>query len=104
MLFRKFFTVVMFLVMLPLLSACDDLHPSSEDKRPPVVPGTPGSSVGQLAPNFSLFDTLNNTVTPVPDELVGADGVVLYFTMWCPICDSHMSHMRCRISSLYTRT
>jgi hypothetical protein len=22
------------------------------------------------------------------------DGVVLYFTMWCPTCDSHMSHMR----------
>ncbi len=22
------------------------------------------------------------------------DGVVLYFTMWCPICDSHMGHIR----------
>jgi len=30
-------------------------------------------------------------------ELVETDGIVLYFTMWCPICDSHMSHMRARI-------
>ena len=30
-------------------------------------------------------------------ELSGADGIVLYFTMWCPICDSHMSHLRTQV-------
>ena len=57
---------------------------------------TIGPNVGQIAPDFSLFDTLNNLVT-MSTELVGSDGLVLYFTMWCPICNSHMSHMRSEI-------
>jgi len=26
-------------------------------------------------------------------ELVGADGIVLYFTMWCPLCNLHTDDM-----------
>jgi len=80
-------------VFMHVLSACDDLSPSSSDNRLQVVPGSIGYNVGQVAPDFALFDTLDNSVS-LSAELVGADGVVLYFTMWCPICDSHMSHMR----------
>jgi peroxiredoxin len=79
-----------------LLTGCDDLNPSSEDKRTPAESGTIGPNVGQTAPDFSLFDTLGNPVT-MSAELVDADGIVMYFTMWCPICDSHMSHMRSRV-------
>ena len=92
MLFRSFLVLIFAL----MLSGCGDLNPSSADLRPPVEPGTIGPAVGQIAPDFALFDTLNNPVS-LTTELVSADAVVLYFTMWCPICDSHMSHMRANI-------
>ncbi len=71
----------------------DDLIPSSEDKRPEIQIGSSGSQPGQLAPDFTVVDSKNNSHT-LTDELALSDGVVLYFTMWCPICDSHMDHIR----------
>jgi peroxiredoxin len=41
----------------------------------------------------TLPDSLGNAVT-LSSVVPAAKGVVLYFTMWCPVCDSHMSHMR----------
>ncbi len=85
-----------------LLMGCqeivDDLAPSNNDKRPTVSLGSTGSEPGQLAPEFTVVDTRNNSYT-LSDELLQADGVVLYFTMWCPICDSHMSHIRSHLLS-----
>ena len=94
--FHRYLPIALVLV----LTACDDLYPSGEDKRAPVDSSTIGASVGQKAPPFSLFDTLGNPVQ-IPDELVGTSGIVLYFTMWCPICDSHMSHMRTQVIPNY---
>jgi peroxiredoxin len=76
----------------------DDLLPSGSDKRPSVQEGTPGSlatgpAVGQYAPDFSVSDTLGNTIT-LSSTLTGTTSVVLYFTMWCPTCDAHMSFMQ----------
>jgi peroxiredoxin len=73
----------------------DDLLPSGSDKRPVVQPGTIGPFVGQFAPDFTLPDSLGGIVT-LSSALTatGVQGTVLYFTMWCPICDTHMSHMR----------
>ncbi len=82
------------------VTACDDLYPSGEDKRAPVDSSTIGANVGQIAPDFSLSDTEGNTVT-MSAELVNTDAIVLYYTMWCPICDSHMSHMRARVIPNY---
>lgn len=81
------------LVSVLLFTACDDLNPSSEDLRPDVVPGSDGVQVEQKAIDFTLSDTLFTDVT-LSTEYPLADGVVLYFTMWCPICDSHMNYMR----------
>jgi len=81
------------IAMALVLTACGDLYPSGEDKRAPVDSSTIGASVGQIAPPFSLFDTLGNPVE-IPTELFGTRGIVLYFTMWCPICESHMDHLR----------
>jgi peroxiredoxin len=85
------------LLLLFTLVACgnmmDDLNPSGNDKRPLVQPGTTGPAVGQNAPDFTLSDTLGNSVT-LSSVVPTVQGVVIYFTMWCPICDSHMSHMR----------
>ena len=85
-----------FILLVALLTGCGDLNPSPDDLRPPVDTSQIGSSVGQPAPDFALFDTLGNPVT-MSAELSGADGIVLYFTMWCPICDSHMSHLRTQV-------
>ncbi|HEY5973165.1 MAG TPA: redoxin domain-containing protein, partial [Geobacteraceae bacterium] len=75
------------LLLLCGLSACgDNLFPSGEDKRPTVQPGTTGPAVGQNAPAFTVSDTAGASVT-LASALAGKKGIVLYFTMWCPICD-----------------
>jgi len=74
----------------------DDLKPSSDDNRPVVEVGSSGTQVSQMSPNFWLEDTLSIN-SGLYDELSKASGVVLYFTMWCPICDTHMSHMRANV-------
>lgn len=74
----------------------DDLSPDGGDARPAVVAGSSGVQVSQLAPSFTAVDTLNASRT-LTSELVGVDGVLLYFTMWCPTCDSHMSHIRSQL-------
>ena len=87
-------------ILVIVLSACDDLYPSGDDKRAPVDTSVIGPGVGQIAPEFSLFDTEGNTVT-MSAELAAVDAIVLYFTMWCPVCDSHMSHMRTQVIPNY---
>ena len=85
------------LLLVCLLAGCgDNLIPSGDDRRPPVQPGTIGPAVGQKAPDFSVSDTGGATVT-LASALAGRRGIVLYFTMWCPICDAHMNIMRSTI-------
>ncbi|HET6365515.1 MAG TPA: redoxin domain-containing protein [Nitrospirota bacterium] len=85
------------LLLLLTLVACggvmDDLNPSGSDNRTAAQPGTTGPAVGQNAPDFTLTDTLGNSVT-LSSVFPTVQGVVIYFTMWCPICDTHMSHMQ----------
>ncbi len=87
------------LLLLMFIAGCggmaDDLNPSGSDKRPAVVSGSTGTQVGQIAPDFAIVDSLGNTKTLSSEVAAIAPGnaVVLYFTMWCPICDSHQGHM-----------
>lgn len=71
----------------------DDLYPSGEDERSTADPTAVGPQVGQVAPDFTAPDTFGGAFT-LSEVLPGTRAVVLYFTMWCPICDSHMSHLR----------
>ena len=87
------FPRTLFLILVFFLTACDDLNPSGEDKRTPVDTNVIGPGVGQIAYDFVLFDTEGDTVQ-MSVELASVDAIVLYFTMWCPICDSHMTHLR----------
>jgi len=83
---------------LSVLSGCgDNLAPSGEDKRPVVQAGSTGPSVSQKAPDFSVSDT-NGNIVNLASALAARKGVVFYFTMWCPICDIHMSSIRSSIA------
>lgn len=84
------------LTVLSLMGCNEDLNPSSSDKRPDVQAGTEGHYVGQIAVDFTLQDTLGNDIN-LSDELAVNDAVVVYFTMWCPLCDTHMSSIRHQI-------
>ncbi len=83
------------------LTAClgaveDDLRPSDEDRRPAVTAGTVGVQPGQRAPDFTLADSTGASFT-LSEHLAGgaqpADAIVLYFTMWCPVCLGHTDHL-----------
>ncbi len=83
-----------------VLGACgdigDDLNPSDDDKRTEVIPGSSGSMPGQIVGDFTISDSQGSDFR-LSDHLNGgsepADVVVLYFTMWCPICLSHSDHI-----------
>lgn len=87
------------LLVLALLGGCgDNLIPSGEDQRPSVQAGTTGSGVGQHAAAFTVSDTDGRSVT-LDSALAGKQGIVLYFTMWCPSCDVQMSQLQGLIPS-----
>lgn len=97
-----FFRIAVLLVFLAVMAGCgDNLFPSGEDRRPPVSAGSSGGSVSQKAPDFSVTDISGATVT-MASSTSGKKGAVLYFTMWCPICDIHMSSIRSSIAPSFS--
>lgn len=94
---KKCYWIIIFSALAMLLNACgdmaDDLLPDGSDRRPTVEAGSVGAMVGQTAPEFSL-PAAQGGVVSFPAAAVSARGVALYFTMWCPVCDAHMDHMR----------
>jgi peroxiredoxin len=80
------FIRILALCLFVSLSACQqDLIPSGEDTRAAGVPS--------VSPDFtvSLSDGSDFTLS---SALTEHDAVVLYFSMWCPVCDEHMQHLR----------
>jgi peroxiredoxin len=88
--------IVICIVAFMLASCGTDLLPSGADKRPAVQCGSLGPNVCQNAPDFTLSDSLGTSVT-LSTSLASSGGVVLYFTMWCPVCDTDMTDMRSAI-------
>ena len=93
MLFVKLKPAFIILIAFILYGCNEDLNPSDSDDRPSVQAGSIGHYVGQNAADFTVSDTQGNTLN-LSDELLANDAVVLYFTMWCPLCDTHMSSIR----------
>jgi hypothetical protein len=95
--FKRYLWLV---VALFWLSGCGDmtgdLNPSGDDKRPDINSGSIGYLPTQKAADFTVTDSTGSDFT-LSDHLAGgstpADAVVLYFTMWCPICLAHSDHM-----------
>jgi len=92
----RLFTVAALINLAACQNVTDDLVPSDEDNRPQVEEGTVGHLPGQVTEDFTLADSHGASVR-LADQLQGgatpADAVVLYFTMWCPICLSHSDHL-----------
>ena len=76
-----------FLVILTSsLMQCSNLLPDDDDLRSKNASGI--LTVGQTAPEFALPTSDGGTLT-LASSLAGKNGVVIYFTMWCPVCTSH---------------
>jgi peroxiredoxin len=73
----------------------EDLMPSNDP-----IESTQATRVGEVVNdvNFTLSDGTNSMLS---EQLTTHDAVVLYFTMWCPVCDGHMSHIRTQIKPRY---
>ena len=93
MLYVKSRNLILVMLSCFLLACNEDLSPSSTDKRESIETGSTGHQAGQIASEFTIPDTEENLII-LSDELRSYDAVVLYFTMWCPVCDSHMSTIR----------
>lgn len=75
-------------VLLP--AQCSNLLPDGTDMRSKNTSSL--LTVGQAAPAFSLPTSDGGTLT-LTSALAGKTGVVLYFTMWCPVCTSHTDEL-----------
>ncbi len=100
MYYVKYCVRCVFVLLALILSGCneitDDLNPSGEDKRPEVVANSIGSMPGQIAADFTIKTSLDDDFVLADHLLDGAqaaDVVVLYFTMWCPVCLAHSDHI-----------
>ena len=101
------------LLLIPLLSALllggcqdvtDDLKPDDSDKRDTITSGSEGAAPNQVAKDFSITTSAGATFT-LSDYLKGgsnsSDIIVLYFTMWCPVCLSHSDHIYNNVIPIY---
>jgi len=83
----------------------DDLFPSGTDKRPTAQPGTTGYLPSEDAPDVTLPDIDGGTFTLSDHTMTGSDpsdAVVMYWTMWCPVCSGHMDHLQFNVIPQYT--
>lgn len=96
--FIKVYYFTLLLMCFTAISGCqEDLLPSNDQ-----LPSTANVQVGDTVDSDLSFSTSNNHDELLISRLQTHDAVVLYFTMWCPVCDSHMSHIRSHFVSKYT--
>lgn len=79
----------------------DDLRPSGVDNSQTANASATGGTQGQKAPDFTVSDTLGRSVNLYTELESGVTGVVLYFTMWCPVCAAHSDNMLANTVPLY---
>jgi thiol-disulfide isomerase/thioredoxin len=76
-----------------LLSACvEDLVPESKDIR------SSENLEVIVSDNFNILST-EEIVVSLEEQLASYDSVVLYFTMWCTTCSSHMDEINYKMDA-----
>jgi len=94
----RFIKLLCISIALTALTGClDDLTSDSKDLRTDTSTGGENAAP---AVDFIELTTESETIQ-LSTELMSNDAVVLYYTMWCPICDSHMSHLRSSVMDNY---
>lgn len=96
--FTNIKSIALLLICLTAISGCqEDLLPSNDQ-----LPNTAHVQMGDTVDSDLSFTTSENSEELLVNRLQNHDAVVLYFTMWCPVCDSHMSHIRSHFVNQYT--
>lgn len=91
--FIRFSRLIILISCTLLITACEeDLFPSNDQLS--------NDSVGTVVEDFT-FTLSNNTTDSLSSRLQNADAVVLYFTMWCPVCETHMDNLRKNFKGQY---
>ncbi|MCP5207135.1 MAG: hypothetical protein H7A01_08050 [Hahellaceae bacterium] len=91
----KIFTLITATLLALSLQGCkEDLFPSDKDNRTETIITTV---------DFVATTTLDEVID-LDALLAEYDAVVLYYTMWCPLCDTHMSYITSAIMPNYPQT
>ena len=94
----RFTKLIWVILSTIILTGClDDMSSDSKDLRTDESVGGENSAP---ALDFIELSTESETIQ-LSSELMSYDAVVLYYTMWCPICDGHMSHLRSHVIDNY---
>ncbi len=81
---------IIFLVSLLFIFGCqEDLLTSNQENNMSHEPFIIEDFIIKLNTNQA-----DSKIESLSDRLNNHDGVVLYFTMWCPVCDNHMQSIR----------
>lgn len=96
--FSKLMFRCLILLSLTAITACmEDLTPSND----PIQNGQSGKALqGSVIDDISLLDNEMKS-WQLSQALAEYDAVVFYFTMWCPVCDSHMQHINRQLAKDY---
>ena len=93
--FTKLKLSVILLCLLFTLGCQEDLAPSNDQ-----LESTQATREGETL-NDITFTLSDGTSSQLSEQLATHDAVVFYFTMWCPICEGHMSYIRQQIKPHY---
>lgn len=91
----KLSVLLALVILVMLLQGCkEDLLPSDKDNRTENTVTTV---------DFIATTSVDETIE-LDSLLAEYDAVVLYYTMWCPLCDTHMSYISSAIMPNYPQT
>ncbi|MBF0351153.1 MAG: redoxin domain-containing protein [SAR324 cluster bacterium] len=92
----------LFLMTLVLTTGCgdtmDDMLPSRTDHTVSEKQSVSSTSFWDQKLAGKFFTDAQGNVVSVEDLFSNHNAIVLYFTMWCPICNSHADHMRSQVA------
>lgn len=90
MFFKLIFRSLLTFLLITTSACMEDLTPSN-DAIQDVQSGK--GLQGSILDDVAMVDNDLNT-WQLSQSLAEHDAVAFYFTMWCPVCDSHMQHIK----------